>query len=187
MAGKNTEVWIAGGVIGLGLLYYMMSDADAAPPIVKPPPAPPGPLPPGPGPTGFVSKLCPNVEADLPDANKADLDAMLAEKQSSAFYGQAAKDYMAAGWPNAAACLAAAQVVAAEREGLLQKVPGGNPIDQTKTCAFWMAQYNNEVSKLNAAVAALGVDPQANAKLEAATAGINKAKASLAELGCPVP
>ncbi len=189
MAGKNTEMYVAGGIVALAVAYYMMSDADAAPQIPKPPPAPPGPLPPGPS-GAFKSKLCPGAE-DLPEESALELDAFLAAKLSAAEYGQAAQDYMAAGYPKVAACLAAAQVEAAVREGLIAKVPGGNSVDQTQTCAFWMSQYNNEKAKLNAAISSSipgpSFDPNWGAKLDAAQQGIAMTKGKLAQLGCPVP
>lgn len=189
MVSKSNEMWIAGGVVALGLAWYMMSDADAAPPPFKPaPPGPkPGPFTPSPS-GGFKSLRCPNIEADLPDENKKEVDELIAAQLSSAEYGDYANQYQAAGWPNAAQCLAAAQLAAATREGLLSpKIPGGNSVDQTKTCAFWMTQYQNEVAKLNAAIMSIGSDPNATAKITSANAGIAHVKTQLAALGCPVP
>ncbi len=191
MAGKNTEMYVAGGVVALALAYYLMSDADAAPPVLKPPPSP-GPLPPGPpSPSAFVPKFCPSMESELPDEYKVELDASLGMKLSSEFYGAQAQELMAAGYPKAASCFAAAQVEAAVREGLIAKVPGGNSVDQTQTCAFWMSQYNNEKAKLNAAIASSipgpAFDPNWGTKLDAAQQGIATTKSKLASLGCPVP
>lgn len=203
MAKKN-EMLIAGGVVAAGLAYYLFFGKDASAQVTAPPPKLPGP-PPGPfvppAPSAYTSVRCPGLNSEvgtdgvgLPDEYKKAVDEALASNLSAAEYGDLAQTYNSMGWKSAAACFVAAQVKAAAAEGNFTPVPGGNSVDQTKTCAYWVGQYNTYKAQVDVIKAGLADPnwinnhPNWQSDLNNAAAGLNMARSAAAQLGgCGLP